>query len=1438
MRKFYFLLVIVFSFLGSLSLNAQVNTYIFSQASGTYTPIAGGTVLITATSNTFGNAGFPDDQVYTLPAGTIPFTFTYNGTGYTGLNVSTNAFVTFGATAPAFDNYTPVSSTAGYSGAIAALGRDASGMFNVGGNTSELSYTTEGSSPNREFVIQYKNWRPYSTATVSPYWTWNFQIRLVEGTNAVRIVYGSCTATGTPTASTAQVGLRGSSNADFSNRTSTTSWSATTAGGTNASTVSYSATNVPSSGLTFAWTPPPPCVPGSLAGGTTQSSTASACAGVSFNLTVTAASFGSGLTYQWESSLNGTSWTNIGGATSAGLTTSQSVATHYRRKMTCSGTDAFSTDLTVTAVPGISSFPWTESFDVATIPGCWSNQYVSGTTNWTYVTTNQNGSITPRSGARMAEFRVASIGPSTKLVTPQLNLSSLTSPRLRFYYANVNWVGDIDQLRVYYKTSAAGAWTQIGANYITENILWTGVTLALPNPSSDYYIAFEGTSNWARGLDLDDVTVEETPPCLPSATLSVSGVTTTAATLNWNASTTTPANGYEWELRTSGAAGSGATGLVNSGPVGAGILTTNVSGLTANTQYTFYVRSVCATGVLYSDWSTGYIFRTACDAIIAFPFTETFEAASISRSCWTPQIISGTYNWTYGAGAGNGGVTTAHGGSTNAQFFGASYNGETARLISPQFNLSGMVNGADLEFWMINPSWLGDLNELRVYYRTTAAGAWTLLPGAVYTNAVGSWTKVEIENLPNLSSTYYIAFEGTQLYGYGLGIDDVVVKAAPTCRPAKSVTVLPTTQTTASVYFTSPGNAFIVEYGAPGFTPGTGAAAGTGGTLVLGTASPINISGLTVSTTYDFYIRRVCTPGSDYSTNVKVTATTLCPPTNIPYVQNFESATVPGMPTCTSVQDVNGNSGPFWINPTSGGGGWETYTDTDPLAYVSPSKSLLYFYDQSNVTRPGDDWFYTQGLNLTAGTSYRLKFFYKGIDGLNFPEKLEVKYGTVASATTMTAGTLFSNTNISTAYANPFDSVRVDFTPTASGVYYIGFHAFSDPDEFAMFIDDISVKVTPLVDAGATGLTAIPTCPAATGVMQATIRNYNLTTLNFATYPVTVTATMSGASTGSVNTVVNTGTLAPGASMTVTLPAFNYITGTYNVTVATSSPSDPETANNAYTTSFFVNPSPAAPVITPAAPAICAGAVQLLSATSTGTTTGTITWSPITNLFTTAAANTIYTGEIAPSVYAKPALTAIYTATATSAAGCKTSTPVTVTVNANPVVAFTNLPAKICTSDTLIALAATPVGGTWSGIGVSGNSFIPSRAAAVGTYTLSYSTTNTAGCTTVATIAAKVEDCPERVILLRDNAVIVFPNPTTTGKFNARINSVLYNKLTMRIYNLKGDLVHTQEFSGLVFGRVLSVDVNYLPAGTYMVNFSYDGGVRSADKTFPVMVAH
>ena len=180
-----------------------------------------------------------------------------------------------------------------------------------------------------------------------------------------------------------------------------------------------------------------------------------------------------------------------------------------------------------------------------------------------------------------------------------------------------------------------------------------------------------------------------------------------------------------------------------------------------------------------------------------------------------------------------------------------------------------------------------------------------------------------------------------------------------------------------------------------------------------------------------------------------------------------------------------------------------------------------------------------------------------------------------------------------------------------------------------------------------------------------------------------------------------------------------------------------------------------------------------------------------------------------------------------------TSDVATLTVNPAPSVSVSPLPNRICLTDPSLPLFGNPAGGVWTGVAVTGNDFIPSNAA-IGTFPLTYTFTAPSGCVVTATVNAKVEECLERIISLRDTAVILWPNPNN-GHFFIRINSVLYNYLGMRVYTDAGQLVKIQNFSGLRFGQIVPIDISYLPAAVYMVKFYYDDGIRTSDKTFKVV---
>ncbi len=80
----------------------------------------------------------------------------------------------------------------------------------------------------------------------------------------------------------------------------------------------------------------PPCSGTPTAGNTTVSSGSPFCASTTFTLNVPTATTGvPGITYQWQSSPDNSTWTNVGGATSTTYSTTQNSTTWYRCVVTC-----------------------------------------------------------------------------------------------------------------------------------------------------------------------------------------------------------------------------------------------------------------------------------------------------------------------------------------------------------------------------------------------------------------------------------------------------------------------------------------------------------------------------------------------------------------------------------------------------------------------------------------------------------------------------------------------------------------------------------------------------------------------------------------------------------------------------------------------------------------------------------------------------------------------------------------------------------------------------------------------------------------------------------------------------------------------------------------------------------------------------------------------
>ena len=263
-NKNFFCLSLLLCFIALNSFSQSLSTYQFTSSTSTFSFITGGTLLGKTTAST-GNVPSLDKAVYNLPAGTIPFTFKFENNSYTGMNVSSNGFITFGSLAPSSSLNLPLSDNSAFAGVLSPMANDLNGFYNSVDTTknSEIRYQVLGTSPNRVFVVQWKFMRPWSSATTLVNYL-NFQVKLYETSNAIEFCYGNV-GTGFSTSAAGnkmQVGLRGVNNTfptNVFNRTvisgTQTSWLNSVAGTANTSDCNIGSTLNPNN-VVFRFAPP------------------------------------------------------------------------------------------------------------------------------------------------------------------------------------------------------------------------------------------------------------------------------------------------------------------------------------------------------------------------------------------------------------------------------------------------------------------------------------------------------------------------------------------------------------------------------------------------------------------------------------------------------------------------------------------------------------------------------------------------------------------------------------------------------------------------------------------------------------------------------------------------------------------------------------------------------------------------------------------------------------------------------------------------------------------------------------------------------------------------------------------------------------------------------------------------------------------------------
>ncbi|MBW8360174.1 MAG: fibronectin type III domain-containing protein [Weeksellaceae bacterium] len=687
--------------------------------------------------------------------------------------------------------------------------------------------------------------------------------------------------------------------------------------------------------------------------------------------------------------------------------------------------------------PVTSMFENFDSYATGSIvPNCWARIVPASDPGTQTIT-----STTPASGTRNIYQYAGSTQTPVTVVLPVFSNINAGTHWLRFKARVSTAPGDLEVGYVTDPTDGA-TFVTLSTISITNTTYTTGADYTVNVPTTVPAGARLAIRNAADNNSYywDDVYWEVIPTCIMPSGVSISGPTTTGATVNWIPASTAPAGGYQVYYSTVNTAPTAATVLDGTNSVSSPSSPANLTNLNPATVYYVWVRSYCSS-TDQSVWVSGGSITTSC-LVATIPFFDGFENGNTHNTavgCWTQSSVTGTALWT-----ANNSLTT--------------YNRSPRTGAWNAFLLYGNEN------WMVRAVNLtgGTSYTFQVYARQDGATASdadiTLAYGsssdpATFTTIVGptaiingAYQKVSGAFTPATTGVYYIAIKGNISFSpWYISIDDINLDVTPTCVEPSALTMGTVTQNTADISWAAPTASTPVSYTVYYSTTNTAPTPAT----VLNTTNSVTvtapnlsatINGLAPATTYYVWVRSNCSTADMSAWNSAGMFMTQCDATNAPYVMNFEGITPPAMPGCTSV--LNSGSGNMWFTATAPG-------------YGFTSNALQYSY---NFSEDADTWFFTRGINMVAGTTYYIHYKY-GNNSTTYSENLKVAIGNSATAAAM-VNVIGDHVGIQDAVMHEVSNVA--FTPTTSGVYYVGFQSYSLANQYYLYVDDIQVTATQL----------------------------------------------------------------------------------------------------------------------------------------------------------------------------------------------------------------------------------------------------------------------------------------------------------------------------------------------------------------------------------------
>ncbi len=1137
---------------------------------------------------------------------------------------------------------------------------------------------------------------------------------------------------------------------------------------------------------------------GTPAPGNTLSTVNSICPSTNFTLSLQNSTIGAGVTYQWQSSPDNITYSDIAGETSTSLTVSQSTATYYQCIVTCTNSSSSSTSTPVQVT--MNSF--TDCYCTSGAQYTSDEEIFSVTVNGS---TNAYDCITvaPGAGSVLNQYsNFQSLGSLTSVeqgATIPFSILEDECDGATYYdngctiFIDFNQNGSYDDAgeQIFVEGTTTLSPRTISGSFTVPLTALTGVT-------GMRIIVAEGISgsgltsclSYGYGETEDYlITIDPFSSCsgTPAPGNTLTTLSTVCATTSFTLSTQNTVSGggitYQWQ--------SSPDNTTYSDIVGA----TSPTYTTTQPSSTYYQCVVtCPTGPSSGTSTPIQVNMDAIANCYCTPSTVnggTFDAIT--------GFISTDMNYNYSTTTGlpspgyedlTATVGTAFLGSTNA------------------FEIDEMDSGDAAAIWIdFNDN--GSFEDAGELVATTGQGA--IVTGTIsipFTVALGNH-RLRIRNtydpLNPIASTTSCSttnsygetkdFTITIIPAYDMGVDNILTPVSPACY-TNAETISVTVQNYGLGTLDMSVNPLTVNCDITGANPNNttltpmvinSGLITAGGTLVVTFATPYDMS---AAGSYDVTV----------TTSIAYDGSTTNDSNNESYVRNADPVVTASVDNSTVCEGSN---------ITLTGGGADTYTwdngATDGVAFAASAATTTFVVTGTDiygctaiastsitvntlptVTASVDNSTVCEGSNitLTGGGADTYTWDNGSTDGVAF----------AASAATTTF--VVTGTDLNGCVNTASTSITVNTLPTVTATA-----------DYTTVCEGSNVTLTGsgassyAWDNGVTDGVAFATSTSATYIVTGTDAN---SCVNTASVSITVNPLPS------VSASVDNSTVCEGSYITLTGGGADTYTWDNGATDGVAF------AASASTTTFVVTGTDLNGCVNTASTSITVNSLPTVTATADYTT---VCEGSNVTLTGGGASSYAWDNGVTDGVAFATSTSSTYIVTGTDANSCANTASVSITVNPIPVVTLDVFnPTIVCDDAAPFALpAGLPAGGIYSGLGVTGTDYTPT-ALIDGLNTVTYTVTEL-GCTDSASQTIYVSNCVGINQLAVNNEVSIYPNPSS-GVFTLHISNASIQELVITVTDIQGREVYKALDKNISADYTKTISLENIAKGIYYIHIN------------------